>query len=283
VVTAEGKPITANAEENADLFWALRGGGGNFGVVTSFEFRAHPVHTVIGGMLIHARTAALDVLRFFRDFMLTAPDELTAYAALLHTPDGAPAVAVIPCYCGDLAEGQQVLAPLRGFGSPLMDAVQPMPFPVQQSMLDAAFPDGNHNYWKSSMHGELSDEAIRTVVDQGNLMTSPMSAVVVEHYAGAAGRVGNLETAFPHRQVPWDIVVVAQWTDAAETPKHRAWARGVVDALAPSASGGHILGALDADEGASSAFGANLQRLAAIKKRYDPTNFFRVNQNIKPA
>jgi len=283
VVTAAGKPVTANAQENADLFWALRGGGGNFGVVTSFKFQAHPVHTVIGGMLVHPRTAALDVLRFFRDFMLTAPDELTAYAALLHTPDGAPVVAVIPCYCGDLAEGQRVLAPLRRFGAPVMDALQPMPFPVQQSMLDAAFPDGNHNYWKSSMHRDLSDEAIRAIVEQGSLMTSPMSAVIVEYYAGAAGRVGNTETAFPYRQVPWNIVVVAQWTNANETPEHRAWARGVVEALTPSASGGHILGVLDADDAANSAFGENLPRLAAIKKQYDPTNFFRVNQNIKPA
>jgi FAD/FMN-containing dehydrogenase len=283
VVMADGHPVTANAQENADLFWGLRGGGGNFGVVTSFEFRAHPVHTVIGGMLVHPRTAAPDLLRFFRDFMLTAPDELTAYAALMHTPDGAPVVAVLPCYCGDLAEGQRVLAPLRSFGSPAMDAVQPMPFPVQQSLLDAAFPDGNHNYWKSSMHRELSDEAIRTIVDQASGMTSPMSAVVVEYYGGAAGRVGSTETAFPHRQVPWDVIAVAHWIEAEETPKHRAWARGVVEALAPQATGGHILAALDADEGANSAFGSNLERLAAIKKQYDPTNFFRVNQNIKPA
>jgi berberine-like enzyme len=176
-----------------------------------------------------------------------------------------------------------VLAPLRAFGAPMMDAVQPMPFPVQQSMLDASFPDGNHNYWKSSMHRELSDEAIRTVVDQAGMMTSPMSALVVEYYGGAAGRVGNEETAFPHRQAPWDIIAVAQWTAADETPKHRAWARGMVEALAPHATGGHILGALDADEAANSAFGPNLERLATIKKQYDPTNFFRVNQNIKPA
>jgi len=283
VVTAEGQCIAASAHENEELFWALRGGGGNFGVVTSFEFRAHPVRNVIGGMLMFSRTEAFDVLRSFRDFMLTAPDELTAYAALLHTPDGAPVVAILPCYCGDLAEGERVLAPLRQFGSPVMDAVQPMPFPVQQSLLDAAFPHGHHNYWKSSMHHTLSDEAIAAIVDQASLMTSPLSAVVVEYYAGAAGRVGDTETAFPHRLVPWDIVVVAHWTDATETPRHRAWARGVVQALTPWASGGHILGALDADEEANSAFGSNLPRLAAVKKRYDPTNFFRVNQNIKPS
>jgi hypothetical protein len=285
VVTAEGKVLTASSGENEDLFWALRGGGSNFGVVASFEFRAHPVSTVLGGLLVHPRSAALEVLRFFRDFMQSAPDELTAYAALLHTPDGTPVFGVIPCYCGDLGEGQRTLAPLRAFGSPALDTIQPLPFPAMQSILDAFFPDGNHNYWKSSLLRELSDDAISVMVDHANKMSSPLSMMVAEYYGGAAGRVKGSDTAFPHRQMPWDILIAAQWTSPAESSQHRAWARGVADALRPFSSGAYLLSALDqeVDDVINAAFGANLQRLAAIKKKYDPTNFFRVNQNIKPA
>jgi FAD/FMN-containing dehydrogenase len=173
VVTAGGKMLTASACENEDLFWALRGGGGNFGVVTSFEFRAHPVMTVLGGLIVHPRAAAVEVLRFFRDVMHSAPDELAAYAALLHAPDGMPVVGVIPCYCGPTAEGERVLKPLREFGAPVLDTMQALPFPTMQSLLDAFFPDGNHNYWKSSMHRELSDDAISVIVDHANRMSSP--------------------------------------------------------------------------------------------------------------
>jgi FAD/FMN-containing dehydrogenase len=282
VVTADGSVLTASATQNEDLFWALRGGGGNFGVVTSFEFRAHPVSTVLGGLLVYPRPAAHDVLRFYRDFMLSAPDELTAYAALLHTPDGAPVVGVIPCYCGAIEEGQRVLQPLRSFGSPVVDAVQPLPFPAMQSLLDASFPDGNQNYWKSSMHRELSDGAINAMIEQANQAPSPMSAVVAEYYGGAAGRVPASATAFPHRQVPWDIVILAQWTNPADSDMNRAWARGVASALQPFSTGDHILAALDQDDASGSGFGSNLGRLTAIKKKYDPENFFRVNQNIKP-
>jgi FAD/FMN-containing dehydrogenase len=285
VVNAEGKVLTAREGENDDLFWALRGGGGNFGVVTSFEFRAHPVSTVLGGLLVYPRVAAIEVLRFFRDFMQSAPDELTVYAALLHTPDGAPVVGVIACYCGDVAEGQRALSPLRGFGSAAMDTIQPLPFPAMQSLLDAFFPDGNYNYWKSTMQRELSDDAISVILDHTNKMSSPLSMVVVEYYGGAAGRVGASDTAFPHRHLPWDILIAAQWANPAESSQHRAWARGLADALRPFSSGAYLLSALDqeADEVINAAFGANLPRLAALKKKYDPTNFFRVNQNIKPA
>ncbi len=283
VVTAAGKVVTASTGENIDLFWALRGGGGNFGVVTSFEFRAHAVSTVLGGLLVHPRSEAVSVLRSFRDFMRTAPDELTAYCALLHGPDGNPIVGIIACYCGEIEEGERVLQPLRSLPSTLLDAIQPLPFPAMQSMLDASFPDGNHNYWKSSMLQDLSDDAIFALVDQSNQMTSPLSSVVVEYYGGAASRVSNSETAFPHRQAPWDIVIAAQWANPAETPKHRAWARGVADAMQPYSTGAHILAALDEDDVVNTAFGANLEKLAWIKKTYDPANFFRVNQNIKPA
>jgi hypothetical protein len=175
-VTADGIPRVASANENEDLFWALRGGGGNFGVVTSFEFRLHPVSTVLGGLVMYPRNRAVEVLQFYRDFTQSAPEELTAYAALLHTPDGIPAVAVIGCYCGDAAEGEQVLKPLRTFNSPMMDVIQIIPFPQIQTLLDAAFSDGNQNYWKSTFLRELSDDAIVVLVARRrNACRIPMS------------------------------------------------------------------------------------------------------------
>jgi FAD/FMN-containing dehydrogenase len=285
VVTADGKILDAGSSKNDDLFWALRGGGGNFGVVASFEFRAHPVNTVIGGMLVYPRAAAHDVIRNLRDRMQSAPDELTAFAALLNGPDGSPVVGVIACYCGPEEDAERTLAPIRGFGSPVMDAIQRMPFPAMQSMIAPSFPDDNHNYWKSSMLRELPDEAVSTVIERANRMTSPLSMIVIEHYGGAAGRVASDATAFAHRDLPWDIVIAAQWKDPAESPRHRDWARDTEQVLQPFAARAHLLGALDAEsqEIINTAFGANLPRLAAIKSKYDPTNFFRVNQNIRPA
>ena len=284
LVTADSRVLTASSSENEDLFWALRGGGGNFGVVTSFEFQAHSVHTVFGGLLLYPRNAAVDVIRRFRDYMQSAPDELTAYAALLHAPDGAPVVGLIPCYCGDLADAERVLQPLRGFGRPFVDAIQPLPFPAMQSLLGPSFPDGNQNYWKSTLQRELSDDAILAIVEHGNRMISPLSAIVIEYYGGAAGRVPNDATAFPHRDLPWDILFIAQWTDAAETTAHRNWARSGEDTLRPFSANAHLLSALDVEveEVINTAFGPNLSRLAVIKRKYDPTNFFRVNHNIKP-
>lgn len=284
VVTADGKVLTASASENEDLFWALRGGGGNFGVVTSFEFQAHPVATVLGGLLLYPRAAGVDVIRHFRDFISSAPDELTAYVALLHGPDGSPLVGVIPCYCGEVAEGERVLQPLRKFGNPIMDGIQTMPFPVMQSLLGPSFPDGNQNYWKSTLQRDLPDEAISAIVEHANRLQSPLSFVVLEYYGGAAGRVPNEATAFPHRHLPWDILFIAQWTDPVQINMHRDWARNGEELLRPFSQNAHLLSALDveADDVIKTAFGPNLERLAAIKEKYDPTNFFRVNQNIKP-
>ena len=284
VVTADGKVVTASASENADLFWALRGGGGNFGVVTSFEFRAHPVATVLGGLLVYPRPAAVDVIRHFRDFMASAPDELTAYIALLHGPDGSPIVGVIPCYCGNVSDGERVLQPLRKFGSPVMDTIQAMPFPAMQGLLGPSFPDGNQNYWKSTMQRELPDDAISAIVEHANALNSPLSVVALECYGGAAGRVSNEATAFPHRDLPWDILFIAQWTNAEQTKLHRDWARSGEELLRPFSQNAHLLSALDVEneEVIKTAFGPNLARLAAVKRKYDPTNFFRVNQNIKP-
>ncbi len=285
IVNAEGSVLTASASENEDLFWALRGGGGNFGVVTSFEFRAHPVHSVLGGLVAYPRSAAPDVIRHFRDFMQSAPDELTAYAALFHGPDGSPIVGVIPCYSGDIAEGERILAPLRGFGSPVIDGIQPIPFPEMQSLLAPGFPDGTYNYWKSALQRELPDEAIAVLAEHGGQMKSPLSFLVIEYYGGAAGRIANDATAYPHRSLPWGILFAAQWTDPLEAPIHRDWARNGEDVLRPYSANAHLSSALDveAEEVIQTAFGANFPRLRAIKEKYDPSNFFRVNYNIVPA
>ncbi len=284
IVTADGKVLTASASENEDLFWALRGGGGNFGVVTSFEFQACPVHTVLGGLILYPRAAAVDVIRNFRDQIESAPDELAAYAAMLNAPDGAPIIGVIPCYCGDLSEGERALAPLRKFGSPVLDTVQPIPFPAMQSLLTAFFPDGNHNYWKSALQKQLPDDSIELIVSHANNMTSPLSAVVLEYYGGAAARVPKDATAFPHRDLPWDTLFLAQWTESTDTI-HRDWARSGEESLKPFSANAHVLSALDIEtkEVIDAAFGPNLARLAAVKRKYDPSNFFRVNYNIDPA
>lgn len=284
VVTASGTVLTASATDNEDLFWALRGGGGNFGVVTSFEFQAHPVQTILGGLLLYPRAAAVEVIRHFRDFMASAPDELTAYAALLHGPDGSPLVGIIPCYCGDLPDGERILQPLRRFGSPVVDGIQVMPFPAMQSLLGPSFPDGNQNYWKSTLQRQLSDDAIAAIVEHANTLHSPLSFVVLEYYGGAASRVPDNATAFPHRHLPWDILFIAQWTDPAQTRAHRDWARTGEEMLRPFSENAHLLSALDveAEDVIRGAFGPNFPRLAAIKQKYDPANFFRVNHNIKP-
>src|ERR1700757_1612744 len=284
IVTADGKPRVASANENEDLFWALRGGGGNFGVVTSFEFRVHPVSTVLGGLVMYPRDRAVEVLQFCRDFTQSAPEELTAYAALLHTPDGIPAVAVIACYCGDMAEGEQVFKPLRSFSTPMADMIQPMPFPQMQTLLDAAFPDGNHNYWKSTFLGDFSDDAIAVLVEHANRATSPLTVVVIEYYGGAASRVGVSETAFAQRQAQYDVAILAQWVDPGESRRHVGWARGLADSMRPFSSRAYFLNFLGEEEEDTikAAFGPNYDRLTSIKKKYDPENFFCMNQNINP-
>jgi FAD/FMN-containing dehydrogenase len=286
VVTASGRVVTASDTENPDLFWALRGGGGNFGIVTSFCYRAHPVTTVLGGLLVYPRSKALEVLKNFRDFARDSHDDLTVYGALLTGPDGAPITAVIPCYSGDdLSEGERLLKPLREFGSPLVDAVQPVPYTAMQTMLDDGFPDGNCNYWKSHLLRTLPDEALEITVEHANNMTSPNSAVVVASWGGAAGRVAPDATAYAHRDVLWDIEFLGVWSDPAKSRQHIRWARDAAAATEKFATGGHLISLLDQEEDAVivESFGSNYKRLSEIKKKWDPDNFFRVNQNIQPA
>ncbi|CAB3751800.1 FAD-binding oxidoreductase [Paraburkholderia humisilvae] len=284
VVTANGDLITASADSNADLFWGLRGGGGNFGIVTSFVFRAHPVKTVLGGLLLYPRADARAVLRHYREFMKTAPEELTAYAGLLSTPDAVPVVGMIVCYCGELAEGERVLAPMRQFGTPVFDGIEPMPFPVMQSLVEQSFPDKSYNYWKSTFVKAFDDDVIDLLIDHMERSTSPLTAVIVEYYAGAPTRVGHAQTAFAHRDPLYNINLSAQWLDPAHSDQHIGWTRTLFDALRPQSTGAYLPNFFsdEVPDQAKVAFGGNYARLAELKAKYDPTNFFSLNQNIKP-
>jgi FAD/FMN-containing dehydrogenase len=283
VVTAEGKQLTASATQEPDLFWAVRGGGGNFGIVTSFEFRLHPIGPVLAGMVMHPLDRAREVLRFYREYTSTTPDELTAYAALVTTPDGHPAVGIALCYCGSLDEGERVVEPLRTFGPPLVDLIHPMSYLEAISMMDAASPAGNHYYIKTCTLKELSDEVIGTIAEYGAARTSPWSVVLIEHLHGAASRVAATETAFAQREESYIVGIFASWTEG-EASTHTAWAGSFWRALQPLATGAYVnyLGQ-EGEERVRAAYGGNYQRLVALKNRYDPSNFFHLNQNIKPS
>ncbi|MEQ9812573.1 MAG: BBE domain-containing protein, partial [Azospirillaceae bacterium] len=246
---------------------------------------AHPVSTVLGGLIVHPREQAGALLRHYRDFMKTAPAELTVYAGMLCTPDGVPAAAVIPCHHGDPDRAERDLAGLRSFGEPLMEMIQPMPFPVMQSLLDDAFPSGTRNFWKQTFLKEMSDDAIDVLVDHGNRMTSPLSSLVVEYYGGAGGRVGDGDNAFAQRQARFGVGIMAQWTDPAEDEAQIAWTRTAWDALKPFSTGGYLLNFVpdEPPEVIRAAFGDSFERLVALKRKYDPTNFFSLNQNIRAA
>jgi hypothetical protein len=205
LVTADGQLLTASTTENPDLFWGLRGGGGNFGIATSFEYQIHPVGPVLAGMVLHPIDKAREVLRFYREFTPTAPDELTSYVFMLTTPEGVPVVALMCCYCGGLSAGERVLKPLRKFGPPLADEVKPMPYQALQSLLNDAYPAGLYNYYKSHYISRISDELIDTMVDCFGKVPSPMSALGFEQFGGAMRRVGVEDTAFRHRDVAYDI------------------------------------------------------------------------------
>ena len=286
IVTADGQFLTASAEENPDLFWGLRGGGGNFGVATSFEYRLHPVGPVVAGMVLHPIAKAKEVLRFYRDFARGCPDEALAAAALMTAPDGTPVVAVIVAHIGDLAAGERVVAPVRRFGAPLLDTIAPTSYAQLNTLFDAAVPYGGvQRYWKSSFLKELGDEMLDIMIARTTKFLSPMSMVLFFHMHGAATRVDRDATAFGLRQDQWDYDVISQWTDPGETARHVEWTREFWNAVEPFATGDVYVNHLDAEEGTTrirAAYGGHYDRLVALKNKHDPTNLFRLNQNIRP-
>jgi FAD/FMN-containing dehydrogenase len=286
LVTADGEFRKASAKDNPDLFWALRGGGGNFGVVTSFEYRLHPVTQVLGGMVIYPLDQARDVLRFYRDFCGTLPDEAEAYAALLTAPQGMPVAALILGYNGPIAEGEKVLAPARRFGKPVADVVAPMPYAARQRMLDE--PNATHGlqrYWRSAFTEQISDGLIDVMVDGASSFSSPLSALLFFHMHGAATRVSPLATAFAPRRTQWDFDAIGQWADAGQSGAHTGWVRALWTKLEPHLKGSAYVNHLAADdrpEKVRASYGDNYARLRALKATYDPKNLFRVNANIAP-
>jgi FAD/FMN-containing dehydrogenase len=294
VVIASGDVLTASATENADLFWGLRGGGGNFGVVTSFEYRLHPVGpTVLAGVIFHPADAARDVLGFFRDFVATAPDELTVFAFLLTAPPapflperahGRLCVALGVCYAGEVASGERAIEPLRAFGRPLADTVAPIPYAAFQSGFDESFPPGIFNYWKSSYVNELTDAAIETVVEHAARMPSPTSTAYFEHLGGAIAC--GADTAFGHRDVTFDFSVLASWREPHASDENIAQTREFWEATRPFSTDAVYVNNLgeEGTERVAAAYAPDrLERLIALKNAYDPTNLFRLNHNIAPS
>jgi FAD/FMN-containing dehydrogenase len=294
VVTAEGVRVTANADENPDLLWGLRGGGGNFGVVTSFEYRLHPVGPqVIAGGVLHAFSDAPEVFRFFADFVAGAPDALSVTASTFRASPGMPiapelhgelVTMLAVCWVGDLAEGERALRPLRDFGRPLADLVAPMPYTALQSGSDASYPAGQQNYWKSHYVDEITDGVIATLLEHAPRMSSPQSSFYFQHLGGAISRPGIDTAAFGHRHAGFDFAILTVWQDPAEDAEHVAWAREFAAAMQPHATGVYVnnLGVEGADRVKAAYAPATYERLVALKNAYDPTNVLRLNQNITP-
>ena len=286
LVTAEGQLLAVSADQHPDLFWGLRGGGGNFGVVTSFEYRVHPVGPVLAGMVVHPMSRAKEVLRFYRDFCRGCPDEMVAAGALMTSPDGDPVAVIVAAYVGDLAAGEIAVAPLRKFGPPLADTIAPTSYVALNTLFDAAFPYGGvQRYWKSSFLKELGDDMLDIMIARSAKFLSPMSNVLFFHLHGAAARVDRDATAFGLRDDQWDYDVISQWTDRAESARHIQWTREFWNAVEPFSTGEVYVNHLDAEEGARirGAYSRGYERLVALKNKYDPTNLFRLNQNIRPA
>jgi FAD/FMN-containing dehydrogenase len=286
IVTPDGQIRTASADEEPDLFWAVRGGGGNFGVVTSFEFDAQPLSMVYGGLVAFDLADAQQVGDLYAEFTPGNPDELTTFLALTHAPDGSghQIVGLAACHCGDLSEAEAATAPLRTAATPLVDMLGPLPYPVINTLLDDGFPKGARNYWKSAFFTELSPEAIGVMAEQFSKTPSIMSGMVVEHFHGEVTRIAPTATAYPHREPGYNLVLTGQWLDPAEDAVNIAWVRDTFAALAPYMSDRAYVNYLNDDDGdrVRSAYGPNWDRLVQIKRQFDPDNLFHLNQNIAP-
>jgi len=296
VVTADGRIVTASEDENADLFWGLRGGSGNFGIVTAFHLRLHELGPIVlGGMLVYSAEIGRDLLRFYREFVRSARDEVGSGLAFICAPpedfvpkevQGHPVIAVVCCYAGSVEDGVLAFKPLREFGPPAMDLVQPMPYVAVQSLLDGGNPKGNLNYWTADFYDDLPDDAIETLVAKATQPVSPLSQMIVLTGGGAIARVDENATAFGQRQALFNIHYLSMWADPADTDKNIAYTKDLAGAMKPWSSGGAYLNFLG-DEGqgrVEAAFGPEkYKRLRDLKKKWDPQNLFRLNQNIPPA
>jgi FAD/FMN-containing dehydrogenase len=284
LVTADGRFLTAGRDQNEDLFWGLRGGGGNFGIATSFEYRLHPVGSVLAGAVMFPIANARDVLRLYRECTSRAPDELTAYAGFLTSPDGVQLVATIACWSGAIEAGEEAVRPFRELGHQVADTIAPIPYRGIQTLFDPAYPSGLHNYWVSNFLRELSDEAIETIIGYCETVPSALSAVAIEHLGGAVARVGKTETAFHHRDSPYNLIITSLWRDAGDSEKNIRWTRELHEAMRPFGPDAVYVNYLgDEGEGrVKAAYGPNYERLVELKNKYDPANVFRLNQNIRP-
>ena len=294
MVLANGKFVTATAKENSDLFWAVRGGGGNFGVVTSFLFKAHPIHTNYAGPMLWHIEDSIEVLKWYRNFITKAPREINGFFAYLFVPPGPPfpehlhlkkMCGVVWCYTGPLKKAEKAFKPIRAFKTPALDMVGPIPHPVMQSMFDALFPPGLQWYWKADFVRELTDEAVALHHYQGSRMPTMLSTMHLYPIDGAAARVKNHATPWAYRDAKWAEVIVGVDPDPKNKEKITAWAREYWDALHPhNAPGAYVNFMMDTEgeERVKASYGKNHAKLVKIKKKYDPANFFRVNQNIRP-
>jgi FAD/FMN-containing dehydrogenase len=285
MVTADGNLLKVDKDNNPDLFWAIRGGGGNFGIVTKFEFQLHPVApTIMAGMILYPMDQAKQVMQHYRDYTRKAPDELMAYSGFIVTPDGLPVTFVLPAWTGPIEEAERHLEPLRSFGSPIADLIGEIPYLSLQSILDAAAPPGIRRYWKSAYFTELTDELLDICIRNVATRPSPLTPILFFHIRGAATRIDPSATAFVHRQDQWDSDIISQWTDPADDEKNISWTKSFWKEIEPLTKGVYV-NHLDADDTArvKNAYGKNLQRLREVKRKYDPDNFFRMNNNILPA
>jgi FAD/FMN-containing dehydrogenase len=295
VVTADGNLVHATTKENPDLFWALRGGGGNFGVVTAFEFQLHKLGPqVLSGLVVHPFDDAAKLLKDYRRLLDSAPDELTCWVVLRKAPPlpflpaewhGREVLVFAMCYSGDIKEGEKAMAGLRGLGKPIADVVGPHPFAGWQSALDPLLTPGARNYWKSHDFAQLSDETIEILIDAVRQLPGPECEIFIFHVGGAAGRIAPDVTAFSQRSAHFGMNVHTRWREASMDKKCITWAKKVFDAAAPFAIGTAYINFMPGDEGerVEKAYGTSYRRLAQVKRRYDPSNLFRMNQNIRPA
>jgi FAD binding domain-containing protein/berberine-like enzyme len=287
VVLASADMVTASERSEPDLFWAIRGGGGNFGVVTSFEYRAYPLRTVIGGIAAHPLPAAPEVFHFYRDLTGSVSDDLTVFLALGHAPDGSgrKVCSLLVCHAGDDQEkAEHDVKMVHEFGPPVLDMIQRMPYPIINTLIDEGYPRGGFNYWKSAFLTKLSEEAVVKMIEAFENSPTTNCALLVEHFHGAVTRVDPRSTAFPHRRPGYNFTILSQWTDPTQTAAGIRWARETFDSLRPHTADSAYVNYLDADDASRirAAYGPNYDRLVELKRRYDPDNLFRLNQNIVP-